>query len=85
MTSSSDSLPSPSARPPKTAPLSVRTRFALEWMEEKRWSPLRSTAPGFAGDTAYHEMRYRALKTALLALLEAEELKPPDLPGGPVA
>jgi hypothetical protein len=54
-------------------------------MEEKRWSPLRSTAPGFAGDTAYHEMRYRALKTALLALLEAEELKPPDLPGGPVA
>jgi hypothetical protein len=29
---------------------------------------------------AYHEMRYHALKTALLTLLEAEEMRPPEDP-----
>lgn len=64
-------------RPAKTDPLSIRTRYALEWMEEKRWSPLRSTDVGSVGFMAWHEMRYSALKSALLTLLESEELRPP--------
>jgi len=45
-------------------------------MEEKRWSPLRSTELGSVGSTAFHEMRYAALKNALLTLLESEEYRP---------
>jgi hypothetical protein len=45
-------------------------------MERKRWSLLRSTDVGSVAFMAYHETRYLALKTALLALLEAEDLKP---------
>lgn len=70
-------LPAPASRPLKTDPLSVRTRYALEWMEEKRWSPLRSTDVGSVGFMAWHEMRYHALKSALLTLLESEDLRPP--------
>jgi hypothetical protein len=80
MTYSSDWQPLPSGRPPKTAPLSVRTRYALEWAERNRWSPLRNTDVGSVGFMAYHEMRYHALKTALLTLLEAEEMRPPEDP-----
>jgi hypothetical protein len=76
MTSGSDWQPLPSGRPPKTAPLSVRTRYGLEWMERRRWSQLRSTDVGSVAFMAYHETRYLALKTALLALLEAEDLRP---------
>lgn len=77
MTSSSGLQPSHlGERPPKTAPLSTRTRYALEWMEERRWSLLRSIGSGSVADTAYQGMRYAALKNALLTLLEAEELKP---------
>ena len=78
MTSSSGLQPSLlGERPPKTAPLSIRTRYALEWMEERRWLLLRSTASGSVADTAYQGMRYAALKNALLTLLEAEEMRPP--------
>lgn len=45
-------------------------------MEEKRWSLLRSTELGSVGSTAFHEMRYAALKNALLTLLESEEYRP---------
>lgn len=45
-------------------------------MEEKRWSLLRSTERGSVGSTAFHEMRYHALKNALLTLLESEEYRP---------
>ena len=79
MTSSSGSRPSLSRlgeKPPKDAPLSIRTRFALEWMEERRWSLLRSTELGSVGSTAFHEMRYAALKGALLTLLESEQYRP---------
>ena len=79
LTSGSDSQPSPStprSRPAKTDPLFIRTRYALEWMEEKRWSLLRSTERGSVGSTAFHEMRYHALKNALLTLLESEEYRP---------
>lgn len=79
VTSSSGSRPSLSTlgeKPPKDAPLSIRTRYALEWMEERRWSPLRSTELGSVGSTAYHEMRYAALKGALLTLLESELYRP---------
>lgn len=65
-------------RPPKTAPLSARTAHALAWMEQRRWSPLRSTDSGSVELMAWHEMRYHALKTALLTLLESEELRPVD-------
>jgi hypothetical protein len=79
VTSSSGSRPSLSTlgeKPPKDAPLSIRTRYALEWMEERRWSLLRSTELGSVGSTAYHEMRYAALKGALLTLLESELYRP---------
>lgn len=79
LTSGSGSQPLPSApraRPAKTDPLFIRTRYALEWMEEKRWSLLRSTELGSVGSTAFHEMRYAALKNALLTLLESEEYRP---------
>ena len=79
LTSGSGSQPSPSTprrRPAKTDPLFIRTRFALEWMEEKRWSLLRSTELGSVGSTAFHEMRYHALKNALLTLLESEQFRP---------
>ena len=82
LTSGSGSQPLPSeprARPAKTDPLFIRTRYALEWMEERRWSLLRSTERGSVGSTAFHEMRYAALKNALLTLLESEEYRPdPD-------
>ncbi len=82
LTSGSGSQPSPStprARPAKTDPLFIRTRYALEWMEEKRWSLLRSTGLGSVGSPAFHERRYAALKNALLTLLESEEYRPdPD-------
>ena len=82
LTSGSGLQPSPSTprpRPAKTDPLFIRTRFALEGMEEKRWSLLRSTELGSVGSTAFHEMRYAALKNALLTLLESEEYRPdPD-------
>ena len=45
-------------------------------MEGKRWSLLRSTELGSVGSTAFHEMRYAALKNALLTLLESEEYRP---------
>lgn len=64
------------AQCPPGASLATLTRRGLELMEERRWLPLRTTEPGFAGSTAYHETRYRALRLALLALLEAEELRP---------
>ena len=79
LTSSSGSRPSLSTlgeKPPKDAPLSIRTRYALEWMEERRWSLLRSTELGSVGSTAFHEMRYAALKGALLTLLESEQYRP---------
>lgn len=82
-TSGSDSLPYLSrlrAHVPTDSPLSVVTRKGLDLMESRRWLPLRTTEPGFAELTAYHEMRYRALRLALLALLEAEELKPEEDP-----
>lgn len=79
--SSSGSQPSPSGRPPKTAPLSARTAYALAWMEQKRWQPLRNTEVGSVGFTAFHEMRYHALKTALLTLLESESFRPLEEPG----
>jgi len=84
VTSGSESLPYLSrlrARLPKDAPLSSVTRLGLELLEEKRWSLLRSTEPGSVSDMAFHEMRYAALKHALLVLLEAQELhqlEPPD-------
>ena len=70
------SQPSPSRRPPKTALLSERARYGLEWMEQRRWQPLRSTDAGSVGFMAYHEMRYAALKQCLLTLLEAREFRP---------
>jgi hypothetical protein len=45
-------------------------------MEERRWLLLRSTELGSVGSTAYHEMRYAALKGALLTLLESEQYRP---------
>lgn len=75
-TCGSGSQPSPSSRPPKTAPLSARTAYALEWMEQKRWQPLRNTECGSVAFMAFHEMRYTALKTALLTLLESEQYRP---------
>jgi len=82
MTSGSDSQPSLSKlgpRPSSQASLSIRTRYALDWMEERRWSLLRSTDVGSVGSTAFFEMRYAALKSALLTLLESEEYRPdPD-------
>lgn len=75
LTSGNGSQPLPSGRPPKTAPLSVRTAYALEWMERKRWLPLRSTESGSVGFMAFHEMRYAALKSALLTLLESEQFR----------
>ena len=77
MTYSSASQPSPSGRPPKTAPLSVRTAYGLDWMERKRWQPLRNTECGSVAFMAYHETRYRALRQALLVLLEMEQFRPP--------
>jgi hypothetical protein len=53
-------------------------------MEERRWSPLRSTGDGSVLDMelremrAWHQARYGVLKAALLALLELEDLKPVD-------
>lgn len=82
-TSGSASLPYLSrlrAHLPPDAPLSAVTRKGLELMETRRWLPLRTTEPGFATDTAWHETRYRALRLALLALLETEEMRP--LPDG---
>ena len=81
VTSSSDSRPSLSRLgegPPKDAPLSTRTRYALEWMEERRWSLLRTTDVGSVEHMAWHEMRYGALRSALLTLIESEELRPPE-------
>lgn len=65
-------------RPPKTAPLSERAAHALAWMEQRRWSLLRSTDSGSVELMAWHEMRYRALKNALLVLLESEQLRPAE-------
>jgi hypothetical protein len=81
--SGSDSLPYLSrlrARNGQTASLATLTRNGLELMDERRWLPLRTTEPGFADATAFHETRYRALRLALLALLEAEELRPLEDP-----
>lgn len=79
MTSGSELLPYVSrlrARLPKDARPSDVLRLGLTLLEEKRWRLLRSTGDGFAAHTTYQEMRYAALKSALLALVEAEELRP---------
>lgn len=88
MTSGNESLPYLSrlrARAPKDSPLSSLTRRGLELMEERRWSLLRSTDAGSVSDMAFHEMRYAALKHALLVLLEARELHQPEPPDGRTA
>lgn len=71
-------------RPPKHAPLSERARFAFQWMEERRWSLLRSGDCGSAERMAWSETRYQLLKRLLLNQLEGMELPPvPDEDLGP--
>jgi hypothetical protein len=72
------------SRTTEHAPLSSLTALGLALMEERRWSPLRTTGDGSVLDMelremrAWHQARYGVLKAALLALLELQELKPED-------
>jgi hypothetical protein len=87
MTSGNDSQPYLSrlrSRMTDSAPLSSLTSLGLDLMEERRWSPLRSTDAGSALGTelletiCWEDARYRVIRQTLIALLELRELRPVD-------